>query len=44
MCLMYFNIDKYRLQTKFKNANGSIGGKDPDTGDWLGITGMVSNL
>ncbi|XP_023347484.1 uncharacterized protein LOC111716278 [Eurytemora carolleeae] len=33
--------DKYKLQPLFINANYSMGGKDPDTGDWLGIIGMV---
>ena len=36
------NLDNYRLQTIFINANYLMGGTDPDTGDWLGILGMVS--
>ena len=40
--LFDLNLDKYKLQPLFINANYSMGGKDPDTGDWLGIIGMVS--
>ena len=39
--LFGLNLDKYKLQPIFINANYLMGGKDPDTGDWLGIIGMV---